>query len=126
MKVRVKVVQSYLTLCDPMDCPWNSPGQNTGVDSLSVLQGIFSTQGSNPGLPHCRQILYQLSHKGSGPFLKSLLSLVQYCFCFMFLFFVHEACEILVPYPGTKPTPCALDSSLNHWTPGKSQVLWFK
>ena len=126
MKVRVKVVQSYLTLCDPMDCPWNSPGQNTGVDSLSVLQGIFSTQGSNPGLPHCRQILYQLSHKGSGPFLKSLLNLVQYCFCFMFLFFVHEACEILVPYPGTKPTPCALDSSLNHWTPGKSQVLWFK
>ena len=41
----------------------NSPGQNTGVGSLSLLQGIFSTQGSNPGLPHCRQILYQLSHK---------------------------------------------------------------
>ena len=46
-------------------CPWNSPGQNTGVDSRSLLQGIFSTQGSNPGLPHCRQILYQLSHQGS-------------------------------------------------------------
>ena len=45
--------------------PWNSPGQNTGVGSLSLLQGIFPTQGSNPGLPHCRQILYQLSHKGS-------------------------------------------------------------
>ena len=45
--------------------PWNSPGQNTGVDSFSLLQGIFPTQGSNPGLPHCRQILYQLSHKGS-------------------------------------------------------------
>ena len=45
--------------------PWNSPAQNTGLDSLSLLQGIFSTQGSNPGLPHCRQILYQLSHKGS-------------------------------------------------------------
>ena len=43
--------------------PWNSPGQNTGVDSLSFLQGIFPTQGLNPGLPHCRQILYQLSHK---------------------------------------------------------------
>ena len=42
---------------------WNSPGQNTGVDSLSLLLGIFSTQGSNPGLPHCRGILYQLSHK---------------------------------------------------------------
>ena len=45
--------------------PWNSPGQNTGVGSLSLLQGIFSTQGSNPGLPHCRWILYQLSHQGS-------------------------------------------------------------
>ena len=45
--------------------PWNSPDQNTGVGSLSLLQGIFSTQGSNPGLPHCRWILYQLSHKGS-------------------------------------------------------------
>ena len=38
--------------------PWNSPGQNTGVGSLSLLQGVFPTQGSNPGLPHCRQILY--------------------------------------------------------------------
>ena len=45
--------------------PWNSPGQNTGVGSLSLLQGIFPIQGSNPGLPHCRRILYQLSHKGS-------------------------------------------------------------
>ena len=43
---------------------WNSSGQNTGVGSLSFLQGIFPTQGSNPGLPHCRWILYQLSHKG--------------------------------------------------------------
>ena len=45
--------------------PWNSPGQNTGVGSHFLLQWIFSTQGSNPGLPHCRQILYQLSHQGS-------------------------------------------------------------
>ena len=45
--------------------PWNFPGQNTGVGSLSLLQGIFSTQGSNPGLLHCGQILYQLSLKGS-------------------------------------------------------------
>ena len=44
--------------------PWNSPGQNTGVGSCSLLQGIFPTQGSNPGPPHCRQILYQLSHQG--------------------------------------------------------------
>ena len=45
--------------------PWNSPGQNTGVGSLCLLQGIFPTQGSNPGLAHCRWILYQLNHKGS-------------------------------------------------------------
>ena len=44
---------------------WNSPGQNTGVGSLSLLRGIFPTQGSNPGLPHCRQILYLPSLKGS-------------------------------------------------------------
>ena len=45
--------------------PWNSPGQNAGVGSCSLLQGIFPTQGSNPGLQHCRQILYHLSHQGS-------------------------------------------------------------
>ena len=54
-----KVTQSCLTLCDPMDYTvWNSLGQNTGVGSLSLLQGIFPTQGLNPGLPHCRWILY--------------------------------------------------------------------
>ena len=46
-----------------LQSPWNSPGQNTGVGSLSLLQGIFPTQGSNTGLLHCRQILNQLSHK---------------------------------------------------------------
>ena len=45
--------------------PWNSPGQNTVVGSLSFLQGIFLSQGSNSGLPHCRWILYHLSPKGS-------------------------------------------------------------
>ena len=51
--------------------PWNSPGQNTGVGSLALLQRIFPTQGSNPGLPHCRRIVYQLSHKGSPFDMKS-------------------------------------------------------
>ena len=61
---QVKVAQSSLTLCDPMGySPRNSPGQNTGVGSLFLLQGIFPPQGLNPGLLHCRQILYQLSHK---------------------------------------------------------------
>ena len=50
--------------------PWNSPAQSTGVGILFLLQGIFPTQGSNPGLPHCRQILYQLSHKGSARILE--------------------------------------------------------
>ena len=50
--------------------PWNSLGQKTGVSSLSLLQGIFPTQGSNPGLPNCGQILYQLSHKGSPRILE--------------------------------------------------------
>ena len=53
-----------------LNSPWNSPGKNTGVGSLSLLQGIFPTQGSNPDLPHCRQILYQLSHKGSPRILE--------------------------------------------------------
>ena len=61
----LKFAQLCPTLCNPMDCPWDSPRQNTGAGSLSFLQGIFPSQGLNPGLPHCRQILYQLSHQGS-------------------------------------------------------------
>ena len=45
--------------------PWNSLGQNTGVGSLFLLQGIFPSQGSSPGLLHCRWMFYQLSHQGS-------------------------------------------------------------
>ena len=45
-------------------CPWDSPGKSTGVGCHYLLQGIFPTQGSNPGLPHCRQMLYRLSHQG--------------------------------------------------------------
>ena len=48
-----------------LNSPWNSPGQNTGMSSLFLLQGILPTQGLNPGFPHHRRILYQLSHKGS-------------------------------------------------------------
>ena len=50
--------------------PWNSPGQNTGLGALSLLQGIFPTQGLKPGLLHCRRILHQLSHKGSPRILE--------------------------------------------------------
>ena len=59
----MKVAQSGLTLWDP----WNSPDQNTEVDSLSLLQGIFPTQELNWGLLHCRQVFfYQLSYQGMG------------------------------------------------------------
>ena len=49
---------------------WNCPGKNAGVGSYSLLQGIFPTQGLNPGLPHCRQVLYQLSHQGKPRILE--------------------------------------------------------
>ena len=63
------VAQLCPTVFDPMDyslqapLPRNSPGNNTGVGSHFLLQGILPTQGSNPGLPHCRWILCQLSHR---------------------------------------------------------------
>ena len=60
------VVSNYFWPCG-LYSPWNSPGQNTGEGSLSLLQGIFPTQGSNPGLLHCRWILYQLSYEGKPP-----------------------------------------------------------
>ena len=67
----VKVTQSCLTLCDSMDySPWNSPGQNTAVGSLFLLQGIIPTQGLNWGLLHCRQILYQLSYQENSRILE--------------------------------------------------------
>ena len=69
--LRVEVAQLCRTLCNPVDCPWNSAGQNPGVGSLALLQGIFPTQGSNPGLLHCRRILYQRSHQGSPVTLKA-------------------------------------------------------
>ena len=47
-------------------CPWNSPGKNIGLGNYSLLQGIFLTQGSKPGLLHCKHILYHLSHQGSS------------------------------------------------------------
>ena len=81
----MKVTQLCPTLCDAMDYnPWNSPGQNAGIGSLSLLQGIFPIQALNPGLPHCRWIPYQLRHKGSPierlfAIAKSLQSCLTLC-----------------------------------------------
>ena len=74
------VTWSCPILCDPMDCSppgspvhGDSPGKSTGV-GCRALQGIFPTQGSNPGLPHYRQILYHLSHQGSPRILQWVFS----------------------------------------------------
>ena len=78
----MQIVQSDLTLCRPRELysPWNSPGQNIRVGSLSLLQGVFSTQGSDPGLPHCRWILYQLRHREAQEYWSGSLSLLQEIF----------------------------------------------
>ena len=94
--------------------PWNSPGQKTGVGSLSLLQGIFPAQGWNPGLPHCRQMLYQLSHKGS----PRILEWVAYPFSsgssqprnhcriqFLGLFWFRVICPKLGSIPGVGRSP---------------------
>ena len=74
-ELHLLVALSSPILCDPMDC--NPPGSSVhGVLQAGILEwvchfllpGIFPTQGLNPGLPHCRQILYRLSHLGSPEF----------------------------------------------------------
>ena len=83
---------------------WNSPGQNTRVGSCSLLEGVLPTQGLDPGLPHCRQILYQLSHQGS----PRILEWVAYAF------------SRGLPDPGIKPGSPALQvDSLPAEKPGK-------
>ena len=84
------VTQSCPTLCDPMDCSppgssvhGDSPGKNTGVGCHALFQGIFPTQGSNPGLLHCRWILYCLSHQGSP---IGLLEYLKWHMLFTFIF----------------------------------------
>ena len=98
------------TLCDPLDCSppgssvhGDSPGKNTGVGCHALLQGIFPTQGSNPGLPHCRWILYRLSHQGS----PRILEWIAYPFSRGSL-------------PAELPVPSRLDHSLGTMpTPGQ-------
>jgi len=77
LSVLCLVSQSCSTLCDPWivacQAPLSmeiSPGKNTGVGCHALLQGIFPTEGLNPGLQHCRGILYCLSHQGSPRILE--------------------------------------------------------
>ena len=68
------VTQLYPILCHPWTIgllwTWDFPGKNTGVGCHALLRGVFLTQGLNPGLTHCRQILYHLSHQGSPRILE--------------------------------------------------------
>ena len=78
LKVKVQVTESCPTLCN--HSLWNSPVQSPAVGSLCLLQTIFPAQGLNPGLPHCRRILYQLSHKESPePFEVAIILLLFSC-----------------------------------------------
>ena len=60
----------WTVACTKLLCPWDFLSKSTGVGCRFLLQGIFLTQGSNPGLPHCRQTLYHLSHQGSPLLVK--------------------------------------------------------
>ena len=64
------LVSLWTVACQAL-CPWDSPGKYTRMDRHALLQGIFPTQGSNPGLPHCRRTLYFLSHQGSPTYCLS-------------------------------------------------------
>ena len=71
--------------------PWNAPGQNTGKGSHSLLQWIFPTQGSNPGLPHCSCILYQLSYQE----IQRSEACSLFFFFFLFFFYCSGFCHTL-------------------------------
>ena len=109
--VLVLAAQSYLTLCDPLDC--SLPGYIHGQRSMEFSKqeyqsglpfpspGIFPTQGLNPDLPHCRQILYHLSHQGS----PSWNNCCQWCL----IIHLHTSCVLINLYiplypPSTPPS----------------------
>ena len=83
---QIRVCAQLLSHVQLFATPWtvahhgDSPGKNTGMDCHAVLQGIFPTQGSNPGLPHFRQILYHLSHQGN-PILRYCTRLLTENIC---------------------------------------------
>ena len=94
------VAQSCLTLCDPTDCSppgffvhGDSPGTNTGIGCIGLLQGIFPTQGLNPAILHDRRILYHVRHRGS----PSILHVVVYMFPCYWLNSSHALLPPLCP-----------------------------
>ena len=94
-KVKWKLLSHVWLFCNPMDCSRsrNSLGQNTREGCLSLLQGIFPTQGSNPGLPHCRWILYQLGRRKKK---------------FFFFHFPSHHWQGITCWPDSNQAPCSL------------------
>ena len=95
------VVQPWPTLCNPMDCslsisflhPWNFPDKSTGAGCHFLLQGIFLTQGLNPGLPYYRQTLYRLSYQRSHRHIHNWVSFLLW----LSLFILSGAISPLFP-----------------------------
>jgi len=97
------VTQSCPTLCNLVDCSppgssvlGNSPSKNTGVSCHALHQGIFPTQGSNPDLPHCRQILTCLSHQGSYAIVNGECGLSYILSMCILLFPLHEILHLVL------------------------------
>ena len=110
----------------PMDCRpsgssvrGDSPSKNTGVGCHALLQGIFPTQGSNPGLPNCRRILYRLSHQGSAPRPPRPTTTHTHFYTFFFFpvlfFFLAIPCGI-GDLSSLTESPALEVGSLKHWT----------
>ena len=96
-------------------CPWDSPGKNTGVGCYFLLQGIFPTQGSNPGLLHCRQMLYHFFHTLSKP---SLCSFQVYSIVIQLFSSVAQSCLTLCD-----PMNCRTPGlPLHHQLPDFTQI----
>ena len=129
-----------------LNSPWNCPDQNTGMGSFSLFQGTFPTQRSNPGLPHFRLILYQLSHKGSPKILEwvaypfssvsARLSNWTRVFCIVGRSFTNWAIREAPPpflynfmylFTSVLGLHCCMDFSLVGESKGSSlaEVLWF-
>ena len=121
------VTQSWLTLCDPCGlwparllCPWDFPGQNTGVGCHFLLQRIFLAQGSNPGLPHSRQTIYHLSYQGRPVSFPLTIDVYQIMFCTLKVKVkVVQSCLTLCnpidSSPPGSPTPGILQARMLEW-----------
>ena len=145
----VLVAQSCPTLCDPMDCsppgssilyPHGFSSKNIGVGCHALLQGIFPTQGSNPGLLHCREILYHLSHQRSPWIMNNVLSCFSRVRLFVTPWTIGPQAPLSrqkywsrlpfpspedLPYPGIEPvslmSPALADRFFTIRPPGKRQ-----